>query len=483
LRKVDVMRKIKFIGRNNELKKLSSLDNRRAASLVTISGRRRIGKSRLAMEYANNKVFYRFSGLPPTSSVNSQAQRDEFSRQLSDQSGLPYLKTNDWSELFLLLSQKTNQKNVVVLLDEISWMAGSDRNFLGKLKNAWDLYFSYHPGLTLILCGSVSAWIEQNIISSTGFFGRISENIRLEELALPDSIDFLTMMGFNYSLSEKVMIVSILGGIPWYLEQIDPCLSALKNIQRLCFQKDSLLLEEYQHIFDDFFGKRSARFKLIIELLAKKTCTYAEIATGIDYQKGKSLSQYLNELALSGFIKKDYTWSIKSKQISRISHYRLSDNYLRFYFRYMENKSEQIKQGSYDDTSIDTLPGFESMLGLQFENVILSNRLLIHNALNLSAHEIVVSNPYFQRRNSKQEGCQVDYLIQTKFKTLYFCEIKFTRNKINKTVIAEMKEKLKKIKLPNGYSARTVLIHLGEVSSGVLDAEFFASIIDVEKLL
>jgi hypothetical protein len=46
--------------------------------------------------------------------------------------------------------------------------------FLGKLKNAWDLEFKKNPKLILVLCGSVSTWIEQNIIKNTGFFGRIS---------------------------------------------------------------------------------------------------------------------------------------------------------------------------------------------------------------------------------------------------------------------------------------------------------------------
>ena len=477
------MNKSSFIGRKKELEQLKQLSDKKLASLVTISGRRRIGKSRLAEEFAKNKKFYRFSGLPPSTTTNSQSQRDEFSRQLAEQTDLPKINTNDWGELFTLLAQKTDQKNMVVLFDEISWMAQNDNEFLGKLKNAWDIYFSKHNNLTLILCGSVSSWVEKNIISSTGFFGRISLKIYLEELNLIECVDLLKLLGFKYSLLEKLIILSITGGIPWYIEQINPKTSALQNIKQLCFEKNSLLSSEFKYIFNDLFGRRSEIFQKIVNHLAKKTCEYSEIADGIKYGKSSTLSNYLTELTISGFIKKDYTWSIKSNKISKICLYRLSDNYLRFYFRYIKNKLEQIQQGIYQDISIDALPGFNSMIGLQFENLILANRILIHKKLNIDPNEIIISNPYYQRKNTKQEGCQIDYLIQTKFKTLYVCEMKFSRNNIEHNVIKQVSEKINKINLPKGYSALPILISAGNIPQSIIDSDYFHSIINIEDLI
>jgi hypothetical protein len=72
----------------------------------------------------------------------------------------------------------------VVLLDEISWLGGFDPDFPGHLKAAWDTVFKRHRKLILVLCGSVSAWIADNILENTGFVGRDSWDIILGELSL-----------------------------------------------------------------------------------------------------------------------------------------------------------------------------------------------------------------------------------------------------------------------------------------------------------
>lgn len=74
---------------------------------------------------------------------------------------------------FGILAQQSQKGKIVLILDEISWMGSKDPTFLAKLKTAWDLYFKNNPQLVLILCGSISSWIEENILSSTGFLGRI----------------------------------------------------------------------------------------------------------------------------------------------------------------------------------------------------------------------------------------------------------------------------------------------------------------------
>ena len=147
-----------------------------------------MGKSRLVEEFARGKKIFNFIGLAPTEFTTAQDERNEFSAQLSRQTGLPAIKTEDWSDLFLLLAAQVKTGRVIVFLDEISWMAHGDDNFLGKLKSIWDLNFKKNPKLILILCGSVSSWIEENILSSTGYFGRVSLKITLEELSLPHCI-------------------------------------------------------------------------------------------------------------------------------------------------------------------------------------------------------------------------------------------------------------------------------------------------------
>jgi AAA+ ATPase superfamily predicted ATPase len=356
-----------FVGRKAELAALNSLLPKKASSLVVIKGRRRIGKSRLIEEFAKKGLFYCFSGLPPVKNITAQDQRDEFALQLSQQTNLPELsKIDDWTKLFSLLADKSKTGQVIILLDEISWMAQDDPTFLGKLKNAWDMHFKKNPKLILVLCGSISAWIEKNILSSMGYFGRVSLEITLGELSLHECKALLKALGFQRSSLEKLIILSVTGGIPWYLEQIKPQHSALENIQSLCFKKDALLSKEYIHIFHDLFGKRSGIYQKITAVLSTGDLDYAALAKKLDYAKSSALSEYLNELILSGYISQYNSWSFKTAEIlPKIVKYRLSDNFLRFYFRYMKSKTKSINEGNYVKVSPASLPGWNSMLGIQ----------------------------------------------------------------------------------------------------------------------
>ena len=163
-----------FIGRTQELEELKLLFDKKSASLVVIRGRRRIGKSRLAKEFAKKYRFLHFTGTPPHPTTTPQNQRDEFMRQLAEQTSLPDVQADNWSKAFQLLASHTLKGRVIVLFDEISWIGSKDPDFLGQLKNAWDLKFKTNPELIFILCGSVSYWIEKNILSSAGFMGKNS---------------------------------------------------------------------------------------------------------------------------------------------------------------------------------------------------------------------------------------------------------------------------------------------------------------------
>ena len=163
---------------------------------------------------------------------------------------------------------------------------------------------------------------------------------------------------------------------------------------------------------------------------------------------------------------------------SKLSKYRLSDNYLRFYLKYIEKNLSKINRNSFRFKSLSSLPEWNTIIGLQFENLVLNNRPLIHQALNLLPTEIISENPFYQHKTHRSPGCQIDYLIQTKFNTLYVCEIKFSKNVVDSAVINEVQKKINVLSYPKGYSCRPVLIHVNGVTEDLVDSDFFASIID-----
>ena len=78
-------------------------------------------------------------------------------------------------------------------------------------------------------------------------------------------------------------------------------------------------------------------------------------------------------------------------------------------------------------------------------------------------------DPFSRLQLRRQAGCQIDYMVQTRFNTLYICEVKFTKNPIGPRVIEEMEEKTKRLKVPKRFSIRPVLIHVNGVEDSVLD--------------
>lgn len=477
------MHPIPFIGREEELRDLKRLFDRKTASLVVIKGRRRIGKSRLVEQFAKNTKFYCFTALAPTEKTTDQSQRDEFARQLGEQFHIPGLKSEEWGSLFTLLANYTQKGKVVILLDEISWMGSKDPDFLGKFKITWDVHFKKNPNLILILCGSVSSWIEKNILSGTGFLGRINHKITLNELSLHESNVLLDKMGFKGSVLERFMLLAITGGVPWYLELIKPGMTASENIKKLCFEPDGILVDEFKYIFHDLFPERRGEIcRRIVECLVKHAAEYQDITEFVDYPSGGPLSEYLEELITSGFVSRDFSWALKTGLLSKLSKYRLRDNYLRFYLRYIAPHLGKIKKGQYKSTSLSSFPGWDSIMGLQFENIVLNNRKLIHDQLGIKSEDIVCDNSYFQRKTLKQRGCQIDYLIQTKHKTLYVCEIKFLRKEIDVSVIQSVKDKMNNMVVPRGFACLPVLVHAGEVSDAVIESDFFFNIINFNEV-
>ncbi len=469
-----------FFGRDNELKKLRGLLKKDSASLVIIKGRRRIGKSRLALEFGKeSKKCLIFSGMPPSKNLTAQEERDDFSNQMSRALKIPQFKTEDWGDLLYYLSKETKKGRILIVLDEINWIGSTDHTFLGKLKTAWDQFFSKNPELIMILCGSLSGWIEKNILTNTGFVGRISKTFTLQELPLHICNLFWKESRDHVSPYEKFKFLSISGGIPKYLEEMLPQKTAEENIFNLAFQNDGFFFREFSQLFHDLFSKKSTKYKNILKALSEGSKGLDAIYKALNLKKtGYIVSEYMDDLEEGGFIQRDFTWSLGSHRKSKLSVYRLSDNYSRFYLKYIEPHIDRIKQGT-----LTKIPSYESILGLQFENLVLNNRKSIYDLLEIDPGSIVIDNPYFQNATKNQAGCQIDYMIQTEHEILYLFEIKFSKKKIQAKVIQEVKEKIKNLSPQRGLSVRPVLIHVNGVGDLVRKSNYFTHIIDFSDFL
>jgi uncharacterized protein len=469
-----------FIGRQQELADLDATARLPGAKLIVIKGRRRVGKSRLAREFGKrhaNMTLYYLTGLPPSAPPSAQTERDNFANQLARVFKIPKPKANNWDELLWHLADRLKSGNAILILDEINWIGRSDAQFSSKLWGLWETDLGRLRNFILILSGSLAGWIDDQFSSHTGYLGRISWNMTLDELPVRDAVKFFGSLRARISLYEKFKILLVTGGIPRYLEEIDVKQTAEENIQRLCFSQPGLLFNEFDQLMNDLFQKSNKVYRDIVEALAERPLTLNELHAAIAKQRSGVISAYVEDLEKSGFLMRHHTWNPRNSQPSNRYKIRISDNYLRFYLKAIRPAAQRIKGGLY------TLPAnLYGMLGLQFENLVLKNKRLLLSALGVQPGEVVREGPYFQNQTSKHASCQIDYLIQTRH-SLYVVEIKFSKSPLTSAVVQEVQNKIQALITPKNLSIRPVLIHVNGVADAVENADYFDQVIDYGLLV
>ncbi|MBF0312883.1 MAG: ATP-binding protein [Oligoflexia bacterium] len=482
------MRSTPFLGREEELQQLSalwSLRSTRGAALVACTGRRRIGKSALIKHFTSisNADFILFQGLSPRKGQTNQDQINNVMADFRKQFKTPKISVDDWSDVFELISEKIPQgKKSVMLLDEISWMAAHDPDFPGKFKSAWDAHLKDHSHLIVVICGSVSSWIEENILNNTGFVGRFHLHLNVEEMPLHQAKIFWGKHEERISAEEKLRYICASGCVPRYLEEVDPTLPTEKNLQRLAFSPGGILFSDFEAIFHDIFSRRSAKYKEIIQTLINGPQSFQNICKEIKVTRNGVISKYLEDLVRAGFLRRDSNYDLQGKQ-SKLAQYRIKDNYLRFYLKYILPHKDKIEKRMFKTFSFDQLANWPAIAGLLFESTVLNNIDKVYRKLKLENADILCAGPHFQRNTSRSKGaCQIDILIQTRFRHLYVCEIKF-KKKIDKSIIAAMKKKLAVFTTPKHYSISPVLICGGEIDEEVIAEQYFAAIITANDLM
>ncbi len=470
-----------FFGRKDEINAFDRLWALPGSSLAVCRGRRRVGKSSLVEEFARRSRvrFIKLEGIAPGENVDNATQLEAFSRQLNEQCGTSSPVPENWFDAFALLDKALPKRaKAVVLLDEISWMGKYDPSFPGELKYAWDNRFSKHERKVFVLCGSVSAWIAKNILRSKAFVGRISLNLVLKELPIRDCLGFWGTKARLVDSREIIDVLSVVGGIPEYLRLIDPSDSADENIRKLCFSPTGILLDEFDAIFDDVVEENLATRRKMLEALAESSLTGCEIADRIGLEYNGHVSENLFALEEAGFVAKDAGVNPDNGKVSNLCRYRICDNYTRFYLKYMQRERELIKNGTFRFSSLEQLPGWDAIMGLQFECLVIANLAALLPLMGLDSTLLVSAAPYLRRETEGRKGVQIDLLLQTR-RAMYVVEIK-RKSEIGEHVVEEVAAKVDALRKRKGMSVRAVLVYDGRLSKRVAADGYFSTLVPIE---
>lgn len=476
-----------FFGREVELGELEGLWGKRIASLVTCRGRRRIGKSTLVEEFARRSGarFIKLEGLRPKKGMTERDQLEFFAVKLSAQTGCDKTPPSDWYSAFVRLDRELGGRDrKVVLLDEISWMAQFSLTFPEILKNAWDDLFKKHANLVLVLCGSVSSWIRDEIVENRAYVGRRSLDIVVGELPPQECLKFWGKRASRIAPREIIDVLSVTGGVPRYLEDVNPSLSAIDNIKRLCFTPKSVLREDFDDMFDDVITEQPKFSARVLRTFVDGAKTATEVADALGITKGGDVTAAIGNLVEAGFLAEAGQINPETGRELREKRFRIRDNYARFYLKCIEPHKRIIDDGAFEIASLDELEGYDSIMGLAFENLVVNNYRLLLPLLHLDGVVITSAGPYL-RRGTKgprgRKGCQIDLLVQTR-RTVCIVEVKRMKE-ISREIIADVDRKVRAIKRREGVSIRTALVYDGHLAPVAKADGYFDAIIPISKLL
>ena len=432
---------IKIIGREKEIEKLNKLLRSNQAEFLAIYGRRRVGKTFLIRQHFKNNLIFDFSGTKDVSIT--QQLSNFFEEYLKRTKGQRETKMpTSWHEALRYLAnfltveseQNPNQK-LVVFIDEMPWIDTPKSEFISALEFFWNQHLSKLNNAILVGCGSASSWIRKKLINARGgLYNRITQRIKLVSFNLHETELFLQERGINFTRYQILELYMVMGGIPFYLNEIEKGKSATQSINEICFSRDGLLHDEYFQLYHSLFKNAENHIK-IIEVLASKPQGMIRIDLINDTKiSDASLSRALEELVECDFISIYQPFINKKKE----SIYKLTDLYSLFYLKFIkENK------GNKGWEQLSNQSTYTAWSGYAFENICMQHIEQIKAALGISGVFSNTSSWKF-KGNDALPGTQIDMLIDRADQVINLCEAKFTKDNFAITNSYSSQLKLKK---------------------------------------
>ena len=411
---------MKIVGRKEQLAQIGTLLSSKKAEFVAVTGRRRVGKTFLIDQGFEGHICFQMTGIQ---NADLKAQLENFSRKLMIHSQLPFILTppKDWGEAFFqlrsYLEQQPKTQKQVIFLDELPWMNTAKSGFLQQLAHFWNDYLSKQSHFILIVCGSASSWLVNNITNDKGgLHNRLTATIHLQPFTLSETKAFLEAKGIINPLQEIAKLYMVLGGIPYYLDDIQNHESNDQAIERMCFSENGKLKNEYNNLYKALFANPENHEK-IVEALAggQKGMLRSQIIEKSKVQDGGPFNRAMNDLLSCGFIITIAQYGRKKRE----ERYLLNDEFSNFYHQFMK-KNQRYTAGMW--TQLAQNQRFKIWLGYAFERLVLRHIPKLKQQLGIASVYTEIYNLY--PSNEDDKAMQVDLLLDRKDNVVNFCEIK-----------------------------------------------------------
>lgn len=419
-----------IIGREYEFELLQNAVESHESELIIIYGRRRVGKTYLVNEFFHNTYSFKLTGVYKK---DTRTQLERFAAAMEDYSAESTKVPSDWycafDQLKAYLRRLPSSERKVVFIDEMPWLDTPSSDFVPAFEAFWNGWAAAEHDILLIACGSATSWMTDKLLGDQGgLFNRSGARMFIRPFTLHETEEYLLSRGFDWSRYDIAECYMIMGGIPFYLKQLNPRWTYTQNIDNIFFREKGLLWDEFDHLYKTLFTQPE-NYMLVVETLARKRMglTRKEIVAATRLHDNGQLTTILHNLEANELVR-PYAYFGNKK---RDTVYQLCDFYSMFYFSYV--RDYYGRDPHFWTNSIDH-PSRRAWAGYTFELLCLAHIAQIRRAIGISAVLCDVST-WFSKKSAdsaasgaQRRGAQIDLLIDRRDRVINVCEMKFSIN-------------------------------------------------------
>ncbi|MBF0360402.1 MAG: ATP-binding protein [Oligoflexia bacterium] len=486
LRGIKIVKNSNFVGRIEEIKQLHKIRSANEASIILVMGRRRVGKTELVEQFFINDIVLKFEGIQTKTPDKKYQIHQSLQRINTFTKIIKNHDKNSWTDFFYLLDDliKTppkNKKKIVLFFEEVQWLTSYQDDFFSELKPLWDDRFRHYKHLHIVICGSSPSFIAGQLLSDKPLYMRSPQYLfHLKPFDLYETKLFMGKKTSNYDI---IFAQVCIGGIVEYLKKLKTYPSVLIGLAENSFKKNCFFLEEFERIFVSSMST-NRNYKKIIEYLANvKYASRESILKRLKIKSGGGITEVLNDLESCLFIEKYIPIHLKLKETT-LSRYRLKDEYLHFYYRFIAPIRDDIEKGKYHTEPLLAIKKqqFNIFLGFNFERWCRSNSSLF--AKHLGFDRIGYNDGPLYGKGDEGDNQQIDLVFIREDRHVLICEIKwgdsFDLRKTSKDCDQKIEYAKKILKLSSKYIFEKVLISSEPVDIGA--HTYFDHIITLDNL-
>ena len=353
---------MKFYGRQQEIERLLQLDqqSKQTAMFTILIGRRRTGKTTLVKQaFADKQMLYFF-----VSQKSEQLLCQELQQMVEAELGLHlYGRANKFADILRELMIYSEQQHVTFMVDEFQRLYDIDPSILSEIQNVWDSY-KEKAHIHLIACGSIYSMMQKIFRDKKEpLFGRATAEIRLQPFTTELLKQILSDYNPQYTAEDLLALYSISGGVAKYVELLMDAQAATKDamIDAVC-RNGSVFLNEGTELLVGEFGKRYQVYFSIMQLIANSMTTQSQIDSVIGGNNGRYLTTLEEDYNLIQKVRPMF-----AKPHSQGVKYALYDNFLTFWFRFIESNRSVVEMGKSDLLKEFIYKGYDQFSGIMLE--------------------------------------------------------------------------------------------------------------------